>query len=244
MQVVAIDSVPNDQLGQRVAALGWELREGALTVDAMVALQPILVVVTQLNSLPSVTVLKVSPATRRIPALAVLASSTDFAQALRAGCDGVVDEAAFWADPQRHLQQHARSNDRAELLRQATLPLPALAHKAIEQFNAGESFEQHETFEELWRAEPGPIRQLYQGLLQVGVAYLQIQRKNYDGARKLFQRAWQYLNVLPDVAQGIDIAQFRADAHAAQEKLEQLGPEHIADFPSAYLRPIRFTISG
>lgn len=242
MQVVAIDRVPSEHLQQIAAGMGWEVREVALTVDAMVALQPVLLIVTQLSHLPGVTSLKVSPATRKIPVLAVLVSSADFAQALRAGCDGAIDEAAFWADPQRHLQQHARSDDRAELLRQAALPLPALAHKAIEQFNAGEFFEQHETFEELWRAEPGPIRQLYQGLLQVGVAYLQIQRKNYDGARKLFQRAWQYLNVLPDVAQGIDVAQFRADARAAQAKLEQLGPEQIEEFPKAYFKPIRINL--
>jgi len=239
MQVVVIDSIPNDRLRQSVAALGWAVREAALTIDAMVSLQPVLVLVTQVTSLPSVTALKVNPATRRMPVLAVLASGADFAQALRAGCDGAIDEAAFWADPQRHLQQHVRGDDRAELLRQATLPLPALAQKAVEQFNAGEFFEQHETFEALWRAEPGPIRQLYQGLLQVGVAYLQIQRKNYDGARKLFQRAWQYLNALPDVAQGIDVAQFRADARAAQETLEQLGPARIEEFPTAYFKPIR-----
>lgn len=239
MQVLAIDHAPSEHLQQIVAAMDWEVREVTLTVDAMVALQPVLLIVTQLTSLPSVSALKASPATRKIPVLAVLASGADVAQALRAGCDGVVDEAAFWANPQRHLQQHARADDRTELLRQAALPLPALAYKAVEQFNAGEYFEQHEIFEALWRAEPGPIRQLYQGLLQVGVAYLQIQRKNYDGARKLFQRAWQYLNMLPDIAQSIDVAQFRADARAAQETLEQLGPERIEEFPTAYFKPIR-----
>jgi len=239
MQVIAIDRAPSENLRQVVTAIDWELREVALTVDTLVALQPALLVVTELASLPNVSTLKASPATRKIPVLALLASSADFAHALRAGCDGVIDEAVFWADPQRHLQQHARSDDRAELLRQAALPLPTLAHKAIEQFNAGEYFEQHETFEELWRAEPGPIRQLYQGLLQVGVAYLQIQRRNYDGARKLFQRAWQYLNVLPDVALGIDVAQFRVDARAAQEKLEELGSERVDEFPATYFKPIR-----
>jgi predicted metal-dependent hydrolase len=80
---------------------------------------------------------------------------------------------------------------------------------------------------------------MYQGILQVGVAYLQIERKNYIGARKLFLRAWQYLNVLPDICQGVDIAQLRADAQAARDALEQLGPERIAAFPRALMAPIR-----
>ena len=75
-----------------------------------------------------------------------------------------------------------------------------------QQFNAGEYFEQHVSFEHAWRAEPGPVRQLYQGLLLIGVAFLQIQRRNEAGARKTFQRARQYLVALPDVCQGVDVA--------------------------------------
>ena len=226
---------------------GWATREICLlpqtAVETLVALQPILILVTQATTLPSVTALKTNPATRKIPVLAVLDDATLIAQASKAGCDAAIDRQTFLADPQRHLTQHAHADDSAELLRQAALPLPALAHKAIAQFNAHEFFEQHETFEEIWRAEPGPVRQLYQGLLQVGVAYLQIQRKNYDGAHKLFQRAWQYLNVLPDTAQGINVAQFRADTRAAQTALEQLGPARIAEFPPSLFNPIRFKIS-
>jgi hypothetical protein len=113
-----------------------------------------------------------------------------------------------------------------------------VARAAIEQFNAGEYWEQHESFEAAWRAESGPIRQLYQGILQVGVAYLQIQRKNHTGARKLFLRARQYLAVLPAVCQGVDVAQLRADAGRALDMLEQLGPQRIAEFPPELMRPV------
>jgi hypothetical protein len=135
--------------------------------------------------------------------------------------------------------KHAKLDESEELLRQSKEPLPELAKKAIEQFNQGEFWEQHETFEAAWRAEPGPIRQLYQGILQVGVAYYQIQRQNYDGARKLFQRAWQYLNVLPDVSQGVDIAQLKRDAQAAQAEMKRLGPERIGEFDPGLFKPIK-----
>ena len=48
-------------------------------------------------------------------------------------------------------------------------PPPSLLLKGIEQFNRGEFFAQHETLEELWRAETRDVRYLYQGILQIGV---------------------------------------------------------------------------
>ena len=50
------------------------------------------------------------------------------------------------------------------------LPPPQLL-EGVEQFNRGEYFEQHETLELLWRAETRSVRRLYQGILQVGVAF-------------------------------------------------------------------------
>ncbi len=189
---------------------------------------------------------KTSPATRKMPILA-FGSHKDAAtleRARRFGCDAVVSNGAFMADVPGMIQRHARPDQSDALSQQAQQPLPALARRAIEQFNRGEFWEQHETFEHLWRQESGPVRQMYQGILQVGVAYYQIQRRNYVGARRLFQRAWQYLNVLPDVCQGVDIAALRADAQAAFATLEQLGPERIAEFDPALLKPIRLVEPG
>jgi predicted metal-dependent hydrolase/CheY-like chemotaxis protein len=190
---------------------------------------------------PWVMMVKANAATRRMPILA-FGPHLDKAlldRARRAGCDAVLSNGAFLADPASAIAQHARPNEREQLSQQAQQPLPALALQAIAQFNRGEFWEQHETFEHVWREEPGPVRQMYQGILQVGVAYYQIQRRNYVGARRLFQRAWQYLVALPDTCQGVDIAQLRADAQAAQAELERLGPERIAEFDPALLKPIR-----
>lgn len=186
---------------------------------------------------------KTSPATRRIPILAFgpHKDADTLARARQLGCDAVVSNGAFRADMAGHIRKHARPDDPAELAGQCDAPLPELAARGIEEFNAGAYYEQHETLEAAWRAESGPVRQLYQGILQVGVAYYQIQRRNYAGARKMFQRAWQYLVALPDVCQGVDVAQLRRDARAAQDELERLGPDRIADFPPALFKPIRLT---
>ena len=135
---------------------------------------------------------------------------------------------------------HLPAIDDAELLRQSALPLPALAREGIALFNRGEYFVQHEAFEHSWRAELGPVRALYQGVLQVGVAYLQITRGNHVGASKMFQRAWQRLDKLPDICQGIDIAQLRTDAQAAQTELARVGPAGMAGFDRSLLKPVIF----
>ena len=214
-------------------------------VAYLVARQPVLILVDLSTRAVDwerwVMTVKANAATRKMPILA-FGSHLDKAlsnRARRAGCDTVLSNGAFLSDPAGAIAQHARPDESEQLRQQAQQPLPALALQAIEQFNRGEFWEQHETFEHVWRDEPGPVRQMYQGILQVGVAYYQIQRRNYVGARRLFQRAWQYLSALPDVCQGVDIAQLRADAQAAQAELERLGPERIAEFPPELFKPIR-----
>ncbi len=213
-------------------------------VEFLAARQPALIVIG-LNAEPAawegfVLAAKTSPATRKIPVLALgLANAALLQRARLAGVDTVINEDVAGPALAALFERHARPDDSAALAAAAREPLPELARKAIAQFNAGEFFEQHEAFETLWRAEPGPIRQLYQGILQVGVAYLQIQRGNYDGARKIFQRAWQYLAVLPDACRSIDIAQLRADALAAQAELERLGPTRVSEFPGEMMKPVK-----
>ena len=127
-----------------------------------------------------------------------------------------------------------------ELLRQSLLPPSDLLIKGIREFNAGAYFEQHETLETAWRNESGPIRRLYQGILQVGVAYYQIQRSNYAGADKMFQRASQYLDELPAVCQGVNVAELRANVAKVRAELERLGPDRIGSFNQVLFRPIHF----
>ena len=66
--------------------------------------------------------------------------------------------------------------------------LSAAARTGLLEFNRGAYFEQHEFLETAWRAEARPVRALYQGILQIGLAFLQIQRGNWPGAIKMFRR--------------------------------------------------------
>lgn len=207
--------------------------------------QPALIV-AELNSaaLPWeqwMVALKTSPATRRIPVIG-FGSHVDRDQrrrALDAGCDDVFAQGRFTSAMIEILQKHARLPDEAALETACEGRLSSLALRGIELFNRGEYFEAHEQLEHAWNEETGPARELYRGILQVAVAYLQASRRNYNGAIKMFLRARQWLDPLPDVCRGVDVAALRRDAAAIRAELERLGAGGIGEFDTAQLRPVR-----
>ena len=97
-------------------------------------------------------------------------------------------------------------------------------------FNAGDYWDQHEHFEAAWLAEERPIREMYQGILQVGVAFLLIQRGKWAGAVKMFRRGLPRLRGLPDICQGIHIAPLRAQAEAIHREITALGRDGLNCF--------------
>ena len=60
--------------------------------------------------------------------------------------------------------------------------------EGIGQFNAGEYYDCHETLEEIWMHEPGKIRDLYKGILQIAVAIYHAKRSNLKGAMRCLLR--------------------------------------------------------
>jgi hypothetical protein len=103
-------------------------------------------------------------------------------------------------------------------------PAPPELVKAIHEFNAGEFFEQHETLELLWRATPGEIRHLYEGILQVGVGmHHLLVNHNFHGAAVKLDHGIRLLEAFPDVCHGVDVDRLRRDAAAARESLISSG---------------------
>jgi len=118
--------------------------------------------------------------------------------------------------------------------------LSDLARIGLIAFNRGEFFEQHEHLEAAWMAEPRPIRSLYQGILQVGLAFLQIQRGNWAGALKMLRRGLPRLRHLPPVCQGIRLASFRSAAAAIHNEITELGAERLAEFDQSRFPKLEF----
>ena len=116
--------------------------------------------------------------------------------------------------------------------------------EGLELYNAGEYFECHEVLENAWRAEKGPIRELYRGILQVAVGYYHIQRKNYIGARKMFKRCRRWLAPFPDTCQGINLSGLRRDMQVVEDAIVRLGPDRIAYFDPKLFKPVEYIISN
>ena len=119
--------------------------------------------------------------------------------------------------------------------------LHPLAVKGIEFYNAGDYFMAHEELEIAWREERGPVRDVYRGILQVGLGYYHILRLNYRGAVKMFQRCRQWLDPFPSSCRGVDLDQLRTDYLRAESELLRLGPERLAHFDRSLMKPIAVT---
>jgi hypothetical protein len=117
-------------------------------------------------------------------------------------------------------------------------PFPELL-VGVRQFNAGEYFACHETLEELWLAERGAMRRLYQGVLQVGVGLYHLQRGNEQGALILLARGIALLRPFAPFCLGIDVAALVCGAEEVLRTLKTLGLQRTQALASGLFPRIR-----
>ena len=121
-------------------------------------------------------------------------------------------------------------------------PPPDPLVRGVKQFNAGEFFEQHETLEILWRETRAPVRDLYHGVLQIGVGLHHWANGNFHGATVLMDEGLARLRPFAPRCQGIDVATLIADATALRARLDTLGPERMSEVDLKTAAPrIRWT---
>jgi predicted metal-dependent hydrolase len=119
---------------------------------------------------------------------------------------------------------------------------PELIH-GIEQFNAGEFFEQHETLELLWRDTRAPVRGLYHGILQVGVGFHHWRNGNFHGASTLLEEGIERLRPFAPRCQGVEVDTLINDATAERQRLITLGAEGMRGVDIAAIAPrIRLSV--
>jgi rubrerythrin len=70
--------------------------------------------------------------------------------------------------------------------------------------------------------------------------YLHITRGNYNGAIKVYARSQKWLKDWADVCQGIQVEVLRRDAESVMQEVQRLGTEHIKEFNTAMLKPVRW----
>lgn len=253
--------VNNQTLRERVesvaTALGYDVRwELSLTeiISTVADTRPAAILV-DLNDDTThwqqiVWALKTNPATRR---LGVVGFAVELEPALQQQALSLLVDDVFAAQDTLdlpplqtladRLKAYARVTDddlQAILANAAKQPIPNLVVQGLNEFNAREFYEAHETLEHAWMDEAGPIRDMYRGILQIAVAYYHILRGNYRGAQKMFLRSIQWMQPLPDECQGINIAKLREDAAGARRHLEELGPDGISNYDTSLLKTIEF----
>jgi hypothetical protein len=86
--------------------------------------------------------------------------------------------------------------------------LPPDVTKGITLFNTGQFYACHDALEKAWIAEKGPLRKLYQGILQIGVALYHERNGNRRGATLLLQSGLEKLDRFAPSCLGIDITAF------------------------------------
>jgi len=184
--------------------------------------------------------LKSSAATRRIPILAYGPHTNVqlMQEAARVGADAVLARSRFTADMPSLLQQYVRVADYDAVVAACSSPLAPQARRGIKKFNRGEYYACHDDLEDAWRQDTGAARDLYRGILQMGIAYYQIEKKNYRGAAKMLLRVRQWLDPLPNVCRGVNVDQLRKDAATVYEELLDLGPGQIGELDRKLFKPV------
>jgi CheY-like chemotaxis protein len=186
-----------------------------------------------------VQAVKANPAISHIPVIA-FGSHTDVAlreHSLAAGVDRYLARSNFVAGLPEIM---------AAAVREVTddpcgESLPAGVVRGLEEFNTGRYFEQHETLELVWRAELRPVRNLYRGILQIGVACYQLERGNAAGAVKLIDRATRWLQPFRPTCQSVDVERLLADAKRLRNEIVHAGFDNVAGldrslFPKVHWR--------
>jgi hypothetical protein len=235
------DPVPN-QFGEHLHG------PGAILIDELTDMQPSLIIFDLSNpQIPWrdwIALIKSVPATRRLPVLCFGShKDVDAIRAARdAGADVVLARSRFVQELPRLIEQFAHLPDYQGINQACEQPLSVLAIKGLELFNQAEYFEAHEVLEEAWNEDATPGRELYRAILQVAVAYLQIERGNYNGAMKMFLRVRQWIRPLPDVCRGVDVGRLREDAYQVHQMLSGLGKERIAEFDVTQFHPIHYRV--
>jgi len=93
--------------------------------------------------------------------------------------------------------------------------------EAIALFNRGEWYACHDLIEDLWHQCQGPDRQALQGLLQIAVAQLHLERKNFRGATMLMGEGLGRLKPYGSEALGLELPPLLAAVSRRLQALQQ-----------------------
>ena len=108
----------------------------------------------------------------------------------------------------------------------------AAFRRGIEQFNAHEFWEAHESWELVWLPAPEPDKTFLQGIIQVSAGLYHYQEDNLIGARSLMRRGLDKIEPFPESYRGLRLEELRVSARAWLAALETPEPCPPQLFPT------------
>jgi uncharacterized protein len=109
-------------------------------------------------------------------------------------------------------------------------PPPAGLRQGVEMYNQGLYYECHEVLEDTWRAETDEVRYLYQGILQIGVAFHHLGNENWRGAVGLLNGGIEKVSRYRPVCMGVDTDKLVREAQVCLNTLNELGKDKVREF--------------
>jgi len=103
--------------------------------------------------------------------------------------------------------------------------------EAIRLFNAADWYACHDLVEELWHETAGPMRPVLQGILQIAVAELHLEKANLRGATILMGEGLGRLRSSGSMALGLNLEGLRAVALQRLQTLQSGGSLDHVPFP-------------
>jgi predicted metal-dependent hydrolase len=102
--------------------------------------------------------------------------------------------------------------------------------RGVDQFNAHEFWEAHESWEIVWLSAPEPDKTFLQGIIQVSAGFHHYGENNLAGARSLLRRGLARLEKFPADYRGVRLEELRAGAREWLAALER----ETAGWPEAF----------
>lgn len=110
------------------------------------------------------------------------------------------------------------------------MKVPQTFWQGVEQFNQGQFYACHDTLEALWIEAATPLKNFYQGILQIAVACYHLENHNWRGAVILLGEGIARLRPYLPVYASIDVAQLVSQSAKLLSDLQQTGPDRVVEF--------------
>lgn len=119
----------------------------------------------------------------------------------------------------------------------------ALLQMGADRFNAGEYFEAHEAWEEVWLDSARELRHFYQGLIQVAAAFVHLRRNEYPGTVKLLHEGLRKLESYPATTFGVDLASLIRESRLIESRVLEIGERRLREIEPEALPKVQIASS-